>query len=609
MHASVPSALPAAGAPAVLSPLGLLDEILRSGRLSALFQPVVDLTNTRVYGYESLIRGPVDSEFHMPEALFGEARRRGVHPLVEHASATSGMRSFQDTEAPAGSNLFLNMSASALLHFWMQWGESMPARLLDGCALDPGRIIIELTEHDPAFPDMRVLTRILRALRAHGMRLALDDYGVGHGSLQLWSEAQPDLVKIDRYFFHGIAQDERRQKLVRAVLSVAQCLGTPTIAAGVETAEDLAVVRDLGIRYAQGWFLGYPAARPHGDVAPQVRQVLEQRAPARGAARVPGATAATLRVQAPSVSPSRHTNDDVHRLFDEHKSLHAVAVVDDDNRPLGIINRRDFTDRYAQRYTRELFGRDGCTTFMNGEPVLVDVHASIDQLSHVLVSDDQRYLVDGFIITRDGNYDGLGTGEALVRSVTEMRIEAARYANPLTSLPGNIPISQHIGSLLEGGVEFVTGYCDLNHFKPFNDVYGYWRGDDMIQLCATVIRNHCDPQRDFVGHVGGDDFVILFRSADWRERAERIIHDFNRNAIDLYDDEGRARGGIEAEDRYGVMRSFPFVTLSIGALYVSPQSGVRIRPEDIASAAARVKHQVKHGDVPLVVEPYLAPGG
>ncbi|ARP90551.1 GGDEF domain-containing protein [Bordetella genomosp. 9] len=608
MHASDHLAVPSAGRDAPPSPPGLLDDILRARRLTPLFQPVVDLAQGRVHGYESLIRGPIDTQLHMPDALFGEARRRGVHPLLEHASVARGLRGFQDSVAAEGAHLFLNMSASALLHFWAEWGPSMPMRLLDGADIEPARIVIELTEHDPICPDLRVLTEIFGALRAHGVRLALDDYGVGHASLQLWSEAQPDLVKIDRYFFQGIAHDERRQKLVRAVLSVAQCLGTPTIAEGIETAEDLAVVRDLGIRYAQGWFLGRPGEVLAAELPVAVRQVLSQRAPSRTPARMTGATAASLRVDAPPVSPGRHTNDDVHRLFDERKSLHAVAVVDEDNRPLGIINRRDFTEHYAQRYTRELFGRDPCTTFMNDEPVLVDVHASIDQLSHVLVSEDQRYLVDGFIITRDGFYHGLGTGEALVRSVTEMRIEAARYANPLTSLPGNIPISQHIATLLDGGIDFVTCYCDLNHFKPFNDVYGYWRGDDMIQLCATVIRAHCDPQRDFVGHVGGDDFVILFRSADWRERAERIIAEFNRDAIALYDDAGRARGGIEAEDRYGVMRAFPFVTLSIGALHVAPVSGVRIRPEDIASAAARVKHQVKHGNVPLVVEPYLPDG-
>jgi EAL domain-containing protein (putative c-di-GMP-specific phosphodiesterase class I)/GGDEF domain-containing protein/CBS domain-containing protein len=581
-----------------------LTDILRHRRLVPHFQPVVDIIQGRIYGHESLIRGPSDTEFHTADSLFDEARRQGVHPQLELASAHAGLQSFQDQAFASAGYLFLNMSASALVHFWKSWGHDMPGKLLNGLTVEPGRIIVELTEHDPVTPDLAALTDAFATLRAQGLRIALDDYGVGHSSLQLWSEVRPDLVKIDRYFFDGISRDERKQKLVRAVLSVAQCFGTPTVAEGIETADDLAAVRDLGIRYAQGWFLGRPQASPVRDIPPDVRQTLARRTLPHTSARSPNASAASLRVEAPSVSHSRHTNDDVHRLFADHKSLHAVCVVDDADRPVGIINRRDFTDRYAQRYTRELFGRNPCSTFMNGEPVLVDGQASIDQLSHVLISQDQRYLVDGFVITRDGHYDGLGTGEALVRSVTEMRIEAARYANPLTSLPGNIPISQHIGVLVEGGADFVTCYCDLNNFKPFNDVYGYWRGDDMIMLCADIIRNHCDPQRDFVGHVGGDDFVVLFRSPDWQQRVESVIAEFDLRARDLYDDMGRASGGIQAEDRYGVMRFFPFVTLGIGALRVDPFLCSRIRPEDIASAAAQVKHKVKHGNVSLVVESY-----
>jgi EAL domain-containing protein (putative c-di-GMP-specific phosphodiesterase class I)/GGDEF domain-containing protein len=595
---------PANPAPATSN---LLADILRNARLSALFQPVIDIAHAKVYGYESLIRGPIDTPLHGADALFNEGRRQGIHPQLELACLNTGAQTFT-AQAPSPTGyLFLNMSASALMHYWRLWADEMPSRLLNAVALEPSRIVIELTEHDPVAPDVRVLTEMLQALRAYGIRIALDDYGVGHTSLQLWSEVQPELIKIDRYFVTGLGHDERKQKVVRALLSVAQCFGTLAVAEGVETAEDLAAARDLGFRYAQGWFLGYPHAQIKREVDSEVKRALVQRKVAVAPGRDPGATAASLRMTAPSVTHNRNTNDDVHRLFTEQKGLHALAVVDDARRPVGIINRRDFTDRYAQRYTRELFGRHPCTTFMNAEPVLVDVHASIDQLSHVLVSEDQRYLVDGFIITNEGYYDGLGTGEALVRSVTEMRIEAARYANPLTSLPGNIPISQHIGTLLESGGDFVTCYCDLNNFKPFNDVYGYWRGDDMIQLCATVIRDHCDSQRDFVGHVGGDDFVVLFRSANWHDRALRIIAEFNERAIALYDDSGRARGGIEAEDRYGIMRSFPFVTLSIGALQVGPVAGLRIRPEDIASAAAGVKHQVKHDNLALVAQHFVSP--
>lgn len=583
------------------APIGLAG-ILRERLLRPRYQPVIDLSHSRIYGHESLIRGPEDTALHYPDALFAEARRRGVHAQLELASFRAGAQRFQDLEATG--KLFLNLSGSALIHYWTLWGHDMPRRLLKDCALEPSNIIVELTEQDPLSDHMGELGNAFASLREHGMRIALDDYGVGNSNLQLWSEMQPDLVKIDRYFFHGIGHDERKQSMVRAILKVAQHLGTAIVAEGIETAEDLAVVRELDIRYAQGWLLGRPEETMLTELTPPLRDSLRVRSSAPLSQRAAGGTAASLRVEAPAALLNKHTNDDVHRLFIEHKTMHAVAVVDADNRPVGIINRRDFSEHYAQRYTRELFGRDACSTFMNAEPVLVDLNVSIDQLSHVLISEDQRYLMDGLIITRDGRYDGLATGETLVRSVTEMRIEAARYANPLTSLPGNIPISRHIATLLEDAADFTICYGDLNNFKPFNDVYGYWRGDDMIMLTAEVIKHHCDPLRDFVGHVGGDDFVVLFRSPDWMERVQRIIAEFNEQATDLYDDQGRRNGGIEAEDRYGVPRFFPFVTLGVGALTVTPSLCERIRPEDIASAAAHVKHKVKHGNLSLVIERY-----
>ena len=154
-----------------------------------------------------------------------------------------------------------------------------------------------------------------------------------------------------------------------------------------------------------------------------------------------------------------------------------------------------------------------------------------------------------------------------------------------------IVISQHIERLLKKQVHFVACYADLNNFKPFNDHYGYWRGDEMIRLVAKVMLAHCDAQHDFVGHVGGDDFVILFQSSDWQPRCERIVEEFKSLAVALFDDAGRAAKGNEAEDRDGVRRFFPCTTLSIGA--------VRIRrsafdsAEKVATEAALAKHDAK----------------
>jgi len=227
------------------------------------------------------------------------------------------------------------------------------------------------------------------------------------------------------------------------------------------------------------------------------------------------------------------------------------------------------------------------------------VHHGIDELTEVLTSEDQRYLSDGFIVVENGQYRGLGSGERLVRLVTEARIEAARHANPLTLLPGNIPLTQHIQRLLTGQRQFAACYCDLNHFKPFNDQYGYWRGDEMILLLARILCDHAVPTRDFVGHVGGDDFVLLFQSADWQTQCLHIIERFNREALALYDDEARQAGGLQAEDRQGVARFHPLTTLSIGAVVVDTRQFSRA--EDVASAAALAKRQAKRSATGLHV--------
>jgi diguanylate cyclase (GGDEF)-like protein len=256
-------------------------------------------------------------------------------------------------------------------------------------------------------------------------------------------------------------------------------------------------------------------------------------------------------------------------------------------------------ERYTLPYYPELYGRKSCTTFMESEPLLVEISQPLQELIHVLTAEDQRYLNDGYVFVDAGRYVGIGTPEQLVRSVTEFRIEAARHANPLTFLPGNVPITEHIRRLLLGKNPFCASYCDLNHFKPYNDQFGYWQGDRMIRLLASVITQECDSQRDFAGHVGGDDFVVLFQSEDWEIRCAKIIARFNAAAPALFDTVTRELGYIEAEDRLGNPTRFPLTTVSIGAVRIAP--GESYLPEDVASAAATAKHHAKRSNAGLFV--------
>ncbi|MFW6168484.1 MAG: diguanylate cyclase domain-containing protein, partial [Ralstonia sp.] len=313
-------------------------------------------------------------------------------------------------------------------------------------------------------------------------------------------------------------------------------------------------------------------------------------------------TASKLLRVAPTLS-IRSSNDDVLHLFNRQPDLHAVALLDEAQRPLALIARRAFIDRYAMPYHRELYGKKAALAFANRQPVLVEKSASLEDMSALLMSDDQRYLTDGFIITENGRYLGLGTGEELVRTVTEIRIEAARYANPLTFLPGNIPLNLHIERLLEARAEFFACYVDLNHFKPFNDQYGYWQGDEMLKMGAAVLASACEPTRDFLGHVGGDDFLILFQSDDWEARIKQAMATFNDNALGMYTPADRAAGGIHAEDRKGLPAFFRFVTMAVGALHVLP--GAARNSDDIGTAAALAKRRAKQSESGFYLEPML----
>lgn len=573
-------------------------DLIKHRLLKAHFQPIADLRDGKVYAHEALIRGPVGSHMAMPDALFAAANRDGCGFELEVECVRQAMAAWAGSHRTG--RLFLNLSAGALVRTLAERSIEDVIQIAGTHGIAPSSVVIELTEHEQV-RDFEALLAACTTLRRHGIGIALDDFGDGRSSLRLWSELKPDIVKIDKYFLKDLARHGDKLQTLRALLQIAETLGSRLVAEGLEGAEELRLARDLGISYGQGWALGHPSAEPVMELPAPAKVVLTSRDiaifPEPKRASNTGYTASRLLITAPAITADT-THDAVYELLRERDALHALAVVEGD-KPVALINRSQFIGSYARPYFKELYGSKPCTLFASLAPLTIELHTGIEELTGVLTSGDQRYLTEGFIITEGGRYRGLGTGQQLVRAVTEARIEAARHANPLTFLPGNIPITDHIERLLGSGRDFVAGYADLNHFKPYNDQYGYWRGDEMIRLVAGVLVANCDPRRDFVGHVGGDDFVVLFQSNDWLERCERIVEIFNEKAKGLFDSEALAAGGIHAEDRHGDMRFHPCTTLCIGAVPVQP--GRFEHAEDVASAAASAKRQAKRSKLSVAV--------
>lgn len=569
---------------------GPLSRVLQGQQLRAVFQPIVDLREVVVHAHEALIRGPVDTPLHSPDALLAAAAVEGLGYQFEMACIVTQLWAWGKLRH--GGRLFLNISAGVMVELVSHRGIQKLLEQFSLCGVLPRNVVLEITEHERV-KDMEQLAEVVGLLRGKGIAIALDDFGDGRSSLRLWSQLRPEIVKIDKYFVQNISDNADKLKTVCALMQIADIFETALVAEGIESPQDLRVIRDLGITYSQGFFFGRPESQPLMEVGVSAARLLEDKHiavyPQSTQPVSVGQISGFNIIKAPTVTPET-TNNEVASLFQREPELHAVAVLEA-NQPVAIINRLLFMNQYAKLYYRDVSGRKSCMGNANTQPRLIDKNHQIDQLAGILTSEDQRYLADGFIVVDNGRYLGLGTGDQLVRSVTESRIEAARHANPLTFLPGNIPLTQHIERLLRKQTNFVACYADLNSFKPFNDCYGYWRGDSMIRLLASVLKAQCDAERDFLGHVGGDDFLVLFQSRDWRERCQRAIAEFNAQAVYLFDDVARARGGIEAEDRQGVLRFFPLSTVSIGAVVVA--SGQFSHAEDVANVAALAKHDAK----------------
>lgn len=196
--------------------------------------------------------------------------------------------------------------------------------------------------------------------------------------------------------------------------------------------------------------------------------------------------------------------------------------------------------------------------------------------------------VDGYI-TKPFNTDEL---LACVRRQLS-RIQETSLS-PLTRLPGGVQLERAISYKLNSLEPWSVLYLDLDNFKPFNDVYGFLTGNNMIllvgQVCQRVVYEYGNTD-DFVGHVGGDDFVIVTTPDRATILCRHILEQYKEESTTLYRKEDLARGSISGVDRRGCAYEFPLVSLSIGVVTNSVRSAYSI--EEIGTLAAEAKRCAK----------------
>ncbi len=226
-------------------------QLILNRQLGTLFEPIVKLRGSEVVGYEALVRGPVDSNLSSPGLLFQQAEQSGLtyeldclcrRAALEHAHCL-----------PPGKMLFLNCLPTSIADPSLR--DEGLVKTLENYQINPSNLVIEISERE-SIDNFDIFREMRDAWRALGIRIAVDDAGAGYASLEAIMEITPDFLKADMQLVRGIDSDPPRQEVLRALNAVARRIGAEVIAEGIETEDELRVLRQLGIPYGQGYHFG-----------------------------------------------------------------------------------------------------------------------------------------------------------------------------------------------------------------------------------------------------------------------------------------------------------------------------------------------------------------
>ena len=430
--------------------------------------------------------------------------------------------------------------------------------------MTPSQIVLEFSEKlSPG--ELAALPERLETYRASKFLTAIDDVGAGNANLMLLARLRPNFIKADVSLVKDVESNPFKRSILETLVLMAEKIGAQVISEGVESELALSSLVSMGVHAGQGRFLAEPAyPKPEFQVSIIPRANYRQAAAGEWKCTAPvgDLTTASLIVEA------QYRVCDVKELLAGKPPMSSVVVVEND-RPTGLLMNYNLDKALSAQFGIDLYSKKKVVKLMDPNPLCVEFGMPIEEAARMAMNRDPNKIYDDIIVTREGILIGTVSVQKMLDTLAKVQVELAKGSNPLTGLPGNVAIEQEFNRRSEEAAPSCLIYIDLDHFKVYNDVYGFNQGDKVILLTAKVLRDvvkSCGAHQDFVGHVGGDDFVVISARDTAEAIARRAIDIFAEESPKLYTPEDQQRGYICGSSRGGEEQCFPLITMSIGIL-------------------------------------------
>tara|TARA_Y100001954_G_scaffold43747_2_gene45494 strand:+ start:39837 stop:42017 length:2181 start_codon:yes stop_codon:yes gene_type:complete len=566
-----------------LSIANRFNSVLSDRLISTVFQPILDFKTGSIFGWEALTRGPAGSSFESPVVLFETAEQLGRLFALEKLCRESAVASI-GMLAP-GQRLFLNIHPKTMADPEFTPGKTL--ELMEQAGLTPDNIVFEITERH-SVQEFALFHRTLDHYRNQGFKVAVDDAGAGYAGLTTIAEMQPDYIKLDKSLISGIHKDPVKRALVETTVTFADKIGSKIIGEGVESKAQAVCLKDIGVHCGQGYFISRPSL-PKPTLTKECLdlQSVSDVTNKSITCSIPVGDIA----KAPHALPPSFLVSDAQNFFKKNNRFSNIVIAENDM-PIGLVMEYHLNRQLSSQYGVALYYKRSIDSVMDSKPLIVDIDMPVEQAARKAMKREPLKAYDDIIITRKGYLYGVVSVQSLLNALAKIQIDMAKGTNPLTGLPGNVSIEREVESRIQQNKRFSIIYADLDHFKVYNDTYGFKNGDQIIRLAADIMswamKKHSDKD-SLLCHIGGDDFVLMTNPQSVERICKSITRCFGRLVSNCYCTEDRERGWIQAVGRDGKEGKFPLITISLGVIEICGQCSLM----EIGERAAHIKKFAK----------------
>jgi len=548
-----------------------------------LYLPIVSLLDGSLYGYEAVPIETISGEQINLNEFYENADKAGRLFETDRRFREAAIRGFPSRNGDI--KLFLPVPAKIIFDPRLYPGSTL--RRIEAANLRTEHVVLVMigTEEE----QVTTIKAALSHYRTQGFRIAVSGIKPDIISLRRMVDIHPDYAQLNVSWLSEKGVDPVEESLLQALITLSRKEQIVLIADGLKNETMLPSLVASGMNYAQGdWIV--KGQEDASILAPHVKSTIRSYVNKR----YKGASGMLSELAIPVKQFSRETSvSEISRHFELHREAQGF-VITDNGKPVGLLMKEKLHQLLSGQFGLPLYWNRAVGKIMDAHPMVVEESITVDQASQMAMAREPDKLYDAVIITREGIVTGITSIRAMLEWITQTRMKDAQWANPLSGLPGNEPIRRELIRRLAEGRPFAVLYADLDHFKWYNDQYGFHKGDDVIRFTGETLLDTVRSQANadcFVGHIGGDDFIVVSSVTDAEVMAQDIIKRFERG-IGAY--EGKHTGPVL--DRSGHPIEAKGLSLSLSMLLCQYTAG--LTPETLSERAALLKKKAKqqHGN-------------